>query len=261
MKRLIPYLIALVVLALIAVITRASGAWFGSRWLTPTTALSVLDSTIDGDQVDITVYNHRLWLVSGDIHYQVVANGETRWESPPLVFTDLPARTQQTFTLPFPPDEMINDMEIVPFVRERIAYVDAAPASSAFMARIGVVEPDQPARILSASLTRADDGTALLTADIFLMETSADAWQYRYALSVGRAVETNNTIQITERSFLSSFTPIMLIPAQPFGGTLSESLELPAGDYAILLWLQADSGDGSYEHYAQFTYPQVFTLP
>jgi len=256
-------LIAAAALILITVITSASGAWLGTRWLTPSVALTISATQIGADGVTITVFNQRLWSISGDVSYDLLdANGVTLFTAVPLVFTELPARMTRTLTLPAPPEDLLDaSARVRPHVRERIAYVDAAPAASALLARIGVIEPDQPARILSASLTRADDGTAQLAADIVLVETSADAWRYRYALTVGRAEQTaDDAIQIFERAYLSDFMLITLQPDEPIGATLTESLTLPDGDYAISLWLQADVGDGSYEHYAQVTYPQVFKL-
>ncbi|MDZ4768024.1 MAG: hypothetical protein SGJ24_02760 [Chloroflexota bacterium] len=258
---------ALALCAVVAVVSSASGAWMGARAVVSRPAVVVERAEQRDRQIVITVRSAASYPLRAEYGFALFdADGARLFESTPIEIERLLPGETRAIALAYPPGVADGDWTMTTWAREVIPYLeraDSAP-SSGLVESSAIVRraPMSIARIAVTPPTDPADSTRIAV-DLRLTGSTQEPVVLRYALGVARVVmQDNGAIAPVERITLTDFTTLTLTPGDARAFTESIAVFLAPGSYAVTLWVQRETAEaGIFEHFAQFTSPEIITIP
>lgn len=259
MKRLNPLIFSLALVGAVLLWTSVFGGVFDLRQPPVRVPLSVMRADVTLGYVDLTVRNHELYPMTVETWYALIdpATGAAVYTSPAQRVPVLAARTNTVVSLPIPPEYDAAAYRVTAGAREVIAYADqSAPR---LLIEGGLVASEDELSVQGVQILALGGGRYGVNAELaFAAQRDGD---YRYAITLIPVTEAEDGELIPgDEAFRTPFAPLALTADAPTTRTVSGEAALAPGRYSLSLWLQAAFDDGSFEHYAQATYPRLIDV-
>jgi hypothetical protein len=255
MRPSVSWLIAPVVVLLIAVFTLARGSVFGIRQA-PVLLPAEVSGVTEGDgYIEVTIRNNELRMMSVEVAVMLIdpATGATTYDAPLVIAHDLAPNTETVVRVPVPETVDAGAHEIDVSVSEWIAYAgEDAALDFARDAGQTALEDARDLLIQSARLESLGEGLYRLRADlVFDGARLTEARGFRYSLTLTPVGDESAL------SYRSGFQTVALAPDERVEAAFVDRARLADGAYRLSLWAQIGSAEGGYEHYAQFTFAET----
>lgn len=250
---------------IIAAASGATGPWMGQRAVEARPAVAITEASLSDGQITLMLHSQASYPLQAEFGFALfdAANAKL-FESEPIDAGQVrPGETRQA-VFAYPPGVPAGDWRLTTWAREVVPYLEQGAATGALVESSAIVRR-APMSIERIAVTPPPSpaGETAVTVNLRLSGRAASAVQMRYALSLTRvSVEANGAFTPLARAYLSSFTTLTLVPGDE--RTIEEVLRLPLtpGTYTVTLWVQRETATpGEFEHFAQFTSPDYFTLP
>ncbi|MBL8130620.1 MAG: hypothetical protein JNL42_02075 [Anaerolineae bacterium] len=255
--------LAIFLLLLTALLTAPLGPLMGGRSVSFRPPVEVRSVEIGSETFSITLKNNAQYRLHAEYGFSLRDQQDALvFDSAPLDAGHIDPRQELTLNVSFPTGVEGSGWKVTAWARERVTYLEEAISDGSTLEEPRAIVRRAPMSIESVRFTRdAATQQTDLDVDLRLTGTTQNPVVVRYALSVIRAVESESGgITPVERVYLGEFVQMALIPGET--RDLSEQIEttLTPGDYAITLWVQRQTESGAFEHFAQFTYPEMIVV-
>jgi hypothetical protein len=253
-------LLALTPLILISLVSSITGAWLGVRAV-PVRQPVDIQAAFDGEAIVLTLHNPSQYPLRAEYGFNLRSpSGALLFQSASQPGGLLAINERRVFAFA-PPPGIPSGWVLEAWAREVIPILENAPPRPETLVDPGAVARRAPMSII-AVLVEPGDPPAVAV-DLRLTGATAQPIVIRYALSMTRVqVEEGGAFTPLERAVMGDFTEITLLPGS--ARTFTERIPMPvqAGSYAVTLWVQRQNVEaGAFEHFAQFTSPQLITVP
>ncbi|MBK8020517.1 MAG: hypothetical protein IPK19_03575 [Chloroflexi bacterium] len=254
-------LAALSFVALIASST-AIGPLMGARSVAFRPPVEVHSVEIGQSALTLTVKNNAQYRLRAEYGYALYdQQGTLLFEAAPLDGGTIEARQEMVYNVTFPTGVQPGDWKVSAWARERVAYLEQAVAEDSALEEPRAIVRRAPMSIEQVHVTPGSTNTAI---DVSLRLTGSTQVPItvRYALSIVRALENENgSITPVERVYLGDFVQLELVPEEARDVDARIETVLTPGQYAVTLWVQRQTDEsGAFEHFAQFTYPELIAV-
>jgi hypothetical protein len=254
-------ILAIAPLLLISLISVFTGSWMGVRAVPPRQPVDIR-AEWDGETIALTLHNPSQYRLRAEYGFILrTPDGAPLFRSDPQPGGLLAINERRTFAFALPPGVPRDGWVLEAWAREVVPLLDDASPRPETLVEPGAVARRAPMSIIGVLVEPGDPPA--IAVDLRLTGATAQPILIRYALSLTRVqVQDNGAFAPLERAVMGRFTELTLLPDA--ARTFTERIPMPAraGDYAVTLWVQrATSEPGAFEHFAQFTSPQVITLP
>ncbi|GEM_PF-865836 len=259
-------LMAVFVIALIGIVTLIStqtGALMGKRAFDTHPAVEVVAIAVEDALVSLTLQSNTLYPLTAVWGFSVVApTGETIFQSDEFRVEGIQARTQQVVQAPLPNGMALTDQQVQAWAREWIAYVDSEDGRENIPVEPRAAVRRAPLSMEALTLRSNINGTQIIDVGLSLTGNTQSPILLRYALSLTSVIpQPNGAVAPIERVYFSPFTSFELIPNETREINAVIEVSLDPGLYAGTLWVQRETEEaGVFEHFSQFTYPDLLTI-